>query len=324
MGLTHSQRTRLMEQDLQGGEIAPDRSEVVHSFDDGWTINHLATAGDVRREGLLMRSCLAKYAGDELGEERGSITRCERADDDPMRRMAPEDMDILDLGGIHVGCQLMSLRDPMNLPHLTFWHRPGMYACSVLGSHNGKPRASYAARVDQWLAGISEAISTEHDELIYDAMHSEVGRGVIERVHLAVARVGGTRNLLTAAELGRGILSPASTRRQRIAEDLQITYWDKITGILYCLQAAEVNRQVIERRDALLKLGWPTSDADQMRWPGERVQLAWTIHVFETVRSVREQKMLRELDDLATECQLVRWRRWSQRKGHKRAFVRKQ
>jgi hypothetical protein len=62
--------------------LGPDRSHLVHTLDDGWSIRRPRRTADQRREGALMRNCLV---------------------DTPR----PDN---------HV----WSLRDPENLPHVTF------------------------------------------------------------------------------------------------------------------------------------------------------------------------------------------------------------
>lgn len=155
MGMTHTQRRKVATKAETAGIIVGDQSEVLHTFDDGWTIARLATVGDVRREGVLMRSCLAKYAGDTLHEDPkklGEFTPGERADDEPFEKVHWRLMMDTDLSGRHVGCILVSLRDPANLPHATWWQdERGDYVCGVAGFRNDKLSPAYAARVDAWI-----------------------------------------------------------------------------------------------------------------------------------------------------------------------------
>lgn len=322
MGLTHSQRKRLMERGIADGQIAPDRSQVLHTFADGWTINLLSTAGDVRREGFLMRSCLPKYAGDRLLDEPGLVDRGERADEDQMRCVAPGELETLGLDGIHVGCTLASLRDPMNLPHLTFWYRPDMYACSVLGAHNAKPKAAYQARLGQWLPEVGCFVAGEGEALIYGAMHG-CGQDLIARVRAAARLVAGSGRFLALDEMGQGHSSPAQTSREEIGELSQLAWWDKICRALYCMQAARENRRALSYWDAIHALGPPASAGEAMRWPGERVHMVHMIEQQEANAQRLGDFAVGEILDLHRRRQLTRWRRWSQRAGQRGAFCRK-
>jgi hypothetical protein len=66
--------------------LGPDQSLIVFDYGDGWTVRHITTLADQHREGTLMRHCL--------------------------RTVTTPDQNA------------WSLRDPDNLPHLTFaaWH----------------------------------------------------------------------------------------------------------------------------------------------------------------------------------------------------------
>lgn len=39
-------------------ELGPDRSEIVHQFDDGWSVRCVRRIVDQRREGILLQNCL--------------------------------------------------------------------------------------------------------------------------------------------------------------------------------------------------------------------------------------------------------------------------
>jgi hypothetical protein len=176
MTVTRKQRLAQQQAFEDAGKLAPDRVQAVHSFDDGWRIVHLATAGDLRREGILMRNCLAKYAGDTLvSERRGVLILGPLADCDPAPAIEPCTPE---LRGRHVGAQLLSLRDAQNLPHLTFWAKDGSHACSALGYRNAQPKESYRERLAQWAeAAEIETFNDEDDHGLhkFDARHDAFG-----------------------------------------------------------------------------------------------------------------------------------------------------
>lgn len=75
-------RRRALARKLDVSLLGPDRSEIVHRFDDGWTVRRIPGLADQRREGILCRSCMR------------SATK-------PYQNA-------------------LSLRDPDNLPHISF------------------------------------------------------------------------------------------------------------------------------------------------------------------------------------------------------------
>lgn len=85
------QRRALRDADERYG---PDETVVIFEFEDGWTIRRLTSISDVRREGRLMEHCLTE------------------------ERWVPSDVPAERLEVFY------SLRDPANLPHLTFVHFP--------------------------------------------------------------------------------------------------------------------------------------------------------------------------------------------------------
>jgi hypothetical protein len=137
------------------GAICADRSEIVHTFANGWTVRRLVTCGDLRREGQLMRSCLAQYALDEMDPSVPALVvkKSRLADDDPH---GWEERDALEKGhherfAAYLLSSLYSLRDAHNLPHATWWTRPGMYSTEILGHKNHELKDSYRRMVDEWI-----------------------------------------------------------------------------------------------------------------------------------------------------------------------------
>jgi hypothetical protein len=161
MTVSRAERLRTAAAAEQDGKIRSDTSEIVHSFDDGWTVNRLATCGDVRREGFLMNSCVPKYVGDVL-ISRAKPARYqpgERGDEDTVEPVGFDLLRTTDLSGANYGQRLHSLRDPMNLPHLTFWASKAG-AWDIFGHKNAKPKVKYLKRLGQW----AEAANIRHVE----------------------------------------------------------------------------------------------------------------------------------------------------------------
>lgn len=186
MTVTSSQRIAQQQAFEDAGELAPERAQTVHSFDDGWRVVRLATAGDIRREGLLMRNCLAQYAGDELvSERRGEIALGPLADEDPAPAIVVGSHGAMNLRGRHTDASLYSLRDSANLPHLTWWAKEGSHACGALGYRNSRPKDGYRERLKQWseAAGIATYDSETHLRLHeVDAASDEFGAALQARL----------------------------------------------------------------------------------------------------------------------------------------------
>jgi hypothetical protein len=164
MTVTRSQRLAQQQAFEQAGQLPADRSTVVHEYGDGWHVVRLDTAGDLRREGLLMRNCLAQYAGDMLvSEQRDMIVLGPLMDCDPAPVVGCADLDVVPLRGRHVHAKFYSLRDEAGLPHLTWWAREKSHACSALGYRNAPPKAAYRKRLEQW-AEASEIATYAHED----------------------------------------------------------------------------------------------------------------------------------------------------------------
>ncbi len=156
MGQTHTQRLRQVELAQSAGLLAADTAKIVHTFEDGWTIRQLMTFGDLRREGWIMRSCLAKYAGDTPSVDHPGqvITKSDRADDElcSFDLRSADDFAERDLDLSCALSNLYSLRDPNGLPHATWWSRISMYSCDLFGHKNAeKLKADYEAKVTEWM-----------------------------------------------------------------------------------------------------------------------------------------------------------------------------
>lgn len=151
MTVTRSQRIAQQQVFEQAGQLPDDRAAIVHEYGDGWHVVRLETVGDLRRDGLLMRNCLAQYAGDELvSDKRGEIVLGPLMDHEPVPAVACGDLDVVPLRGRHVHARIYSLRDEAGLPHLTWWAKKGSHACSALGYRNAQPKDAYSRRLEQW------------------------------------------------------------------------------------------------------------------------------------------------------------------------------
>ena len=96
----------------------PDTSQVVHTFDDGWTIRRPQTNADHWRESILMSNCVDD--------------RCEMSDD-------PNDPHLIPDSTYH------SLRDPDNIPHAS-WDLESPEP--ALGRHNSPVKEEYRPYLD--------------------------------------------------------------------------------------------------------------------------------------------------------------------------------
>lgn len=89
-------------------EYGPDTSKTVHSFDDGWTVRAPQSVADYYREGTLMGNCV----NDDIDYQK-----------EPNEQAWANDV-------------YHSLRDPDNIPHVTWRANDGTDA---LGRHNSTP-----------------------------------------------------------------------------------------------------------------------------------------------------------------------------------------
>lgn len=166
MTMTRSQRLREADEHTRQGLIAPDRSVIVARFDDGWTIRRMSCAGDVRREGWLMRNCCAKYVGDVFADEDKScrtVTRCAGiADTTPHVGCDEAFVKATAVSWTCLGLTLHSLRDVDNLPRATFWAHEGYAVQGIGGYRNDKTvKASHLDRIRTWARATGTPILEE-------------------------------------------------------------------------------------------------------------------------------------------------------------------
>lgn len=121
-----AKKRRVQARAMQAAErrLGPDQSTVLHTFEDGWSIRRPSTVSDVRREGVLMRHCLAEPPAPD-------------SDDPPLDWW------------IEAG--VCSLRDEQNFPHVTFAHFHG-HGLIASGRAETDPKPVYMARIESWLA----------------------------------------------------------------------------------------------------------------------------------------------------------------------------
>lgn len=101
------------------------QGDVVYRWEDGWTVQQLATQEQLEAEGDVMQHCLSSYS--------------------------VEDGNVLDPGGDLV--LVFSLRDPKGLPHATmefsseYDASPYPYVAQLRGKQNAEPKPEYLARM---------------------------------------------------------------------------------------------------------------------------------------------------------------------------------
>jgi hypothetical protein len=127
------QRQRVRQTDDQ---LGPDRSEIVYTFPDDWTIRRPRSMADLIREGELLENCLSN-----LIESLDLITNI----DDPA----------LTEGTVALLENTHSLRDPDNYPHAVFMHTPGSTE-RVLGHGNIQVKEAYMRRIRTWHATLPQ------------------------------------------------------------------------------------------------------------------------------------------------------------------------
>ena len=103
------------------GLVYDGTGEVVHEWDDGWTVQTVTTPNDLTVEGNRMQHCSATYA-DKVAEGR---------------------------------CRIFSLRDPNNMPHATIELKGQEDTIvQIQGKQDKKPVKEYRKRVGEWLTDI--------------------------------------------------------------------------------------------------------------------------------------------------------------------------
>lgn len=100
------------------GLVYDGTGEIIHEWDDGWSVRTVTSPNDLKVEGSLMQNCVASYAS-----------------------------------AVAAGTsRIFSLRDPNNQPHATIELDGGKDAVKqIQGKQNKKPIKEYRERVGEWL-----------------------------------------------------------------------------------------------------------------------------------------------------------------------------
>ena len=111
------------------GEHGPDTAEIVHQFDDGWTVRRLLYIRDALYEGTLQKHCMAGHDWPEGADNPDNV---------------------LDHGE---GWDILSLRDPMNYPRVTFGLTLDREPVELhtLGFPKGETDPRFQARIDAFV-----------------------------------------------------------------------------------------------------------------------------------------------------------------------------
>jgi hypothetical protein len=147
----NSKRSRLRRQRLREAEaeLGPDHSEIVHEFEDGWSIRRPRTLADLIREGDLLQNCLRDLRNVILSDDQELATL--EADD----LVAPWGDSVL---YVPVGVSLEasewalthSLRDRDNHPRAVFIHETSGHTNDLRGYGNTQVKPEYLERIEAW------------------------------------------------------------------------------------------------------------------------------------------------------------------------------
>ena len=137
--------------------LGPDESQIVHQFDDGWTIRQLSIYADAEREGHLMSNCMRWSGEDESASFWGFHPNYQTWEDPEF-----EDLD-MPLPSFE---EVYSLRDPNNIPHVTIYEDEITDGRAMLGKHNSNPKPEYLDKIEEWVgtqnySRPSEGLKTE-------------------------------------------------------------------------------------------------------------------------------------------------------------------
>lgn len=131
----------------RANRLPEDKSQIVHQWPDGWSIRRLQSYQDMEREGQLVSNCLAYSQTDDPSPEWEGHPQAEN--DERGNWYLPHDADL----SLPVGDHIHSLRDPDNIPHVTFHAQigpTGYEFSNVLGRHNTEPKDEYKQRIRDW------------------------------------------------------------------------------------------------------------------------------------------------------------------------------
>lgn len=147
-GMTHRQLVD------QAASLPQDNSVPIYRFPDGWTISQPTTYSDIDREGQLMGNCLA--ASGQGYDESHPVWNEYNQDDsgDPLAWDDPNRYSPQELMGDEIDEKypFYSLRDPDNIPHLSFEHHYDDRAINnALGRHNSDAKLEHVRRLNEWI-----------------------------------------------------------------------------------------------------------------------------------------------------------------------------
>lgn len=114
-----------------------DNSEVVHDFNDGWTIRRLHTFGDLDYEGALMNNSVRFYSKDK---DFTQLYPTLKSNDGHMMGASGEG-------------RIYSLRDPHNIPHVSFLEIDDLnnILWNVSGAKNKFPKWKHQTKMREYL-----------------------------------------------------------------------------------------------------------------------------------------------------------------------------
>jgi DNA invertase Pin-like site-specific DNA recombinase len=172
--LSAKTKTRLLQDAQNLDENYTDTSDIIHTFDDGWTIRRLNTVGDAHREGELMSNCINPYnehclwskdAEERMAEQNPELKEeLEQLEEDYGQRFFWEknywefpwhdyfDESLDNVRDSNDKYPIYSLRNPDNIPHATYDPQSSGADSAILGRHNYLPKPEYRKYWDEWFA----------------------------------------------------------------------------------------------------------------------------------------------------------------------------
>jgi uncharacterized protein (DUF1810 family) len=199
-------RKQLLE---QAATLAPDTSEVIHQYPDGWTVRRPTTFSDIDRTGRLMSNCWdLDFVHNEqhpgpydahpdwptyTGEQTGTTYPVDTLTDEQYQQIR---------SNLHLPIPSASTRriltDPDGLPHVvwTDWDGQTTQIHDALGRHNSQPKPEYIDRLEGYAQSLgkpyrievedqtpAEPVVDEHGNTSYEAREPFVREGAINPVN---------------------------------------------------------------------------------------------------------------------------------------------
>lgn len=141
-------------QSQMDGDLQYEKQDIVHTFDNGWTVQTVTTSADLKTEGELMGHCVGGYCED-----------------------------------VHSGnSYIYSIRDPKNRPHVTIETSqpvtPEQYTVvvQIQGKGNEEPISEYQELVKQWFENYPVRYRSTRTILAHEVLDGVT----IERDHYGV------------------------------------------------------------------------------------------------------------------------------------------